>query len=217
MVCFPEAVVPGLRGVGFEVEAYDHAFHQGALDRIRELAREREIAVILPMEWHDETGMHLVAFVIDEQGRLLGYQTKNQIAPDEESHGYVAGNGRQLFEIKNVPIGIVICHEGWRYPETVRWAAVRGAAIVFHPQFTGEVDDPRFYEYALVGRSTENNVYFASANFAMERQGCASTLVSPSGERLGQAPLGEETLLVRDIDPGQATRSLANRFRSDLL
>jgi len=27
----------------------------------------------------------------------------------------------------------VICHEGWRYPETVRWAVRRGAQVVFHP------------------------------------------------------------------------------------
>lgn len=217
LVCFPEAVIPGLRGVGYEVEAYDHAFQQAALDRVRELARQYEIAVILPMEWQDELGRHLVAFVIDEHGRLLGYQTKNQIAPDEDFYGYVAGDGRRLFEIKNVPFGIVICHEGWRYPETVRWAAVRGAAIVFHPQFTGAVNDPGFYDYAMVGRSTENNVYFASVNFAMEVQGCASSLLSPAGERLGQAPLGRETLLVREIDPRLATRLLATRFRSDLL
>ena len=33
--------------------------------------------------------------------------------------------------------GIAICHEAFRYPETVRWAAVRGAKIVFHPHCTG--------------------------------------------------------------------------------
>jgi hypothetical protein len=32
---------------------------------------------------------------------------------------------------------VAICHEGWRYPETVRWAAVRVAKIVFHPHHTG--------------------------------------------------------------------------------
>lgn len=31
--------------------------------------------------------------------------------------------------------GVVICHEGWRYPETVRWAARHGAHAVFHPHF----------------------------------------------------------------------------------
>jgi len=36
-----------------------------------------------------------------------------------------------------VKFGVAICHEGWRYPETVRWAAVRGAKIVFHPHHTG--------------------------------------------------------------------------------
>jgi predicted amidohydrolase len=32
---------------------------------------------------------------------------------------------------------VTICHEGWRYPEGVRWAARRGAQVVFHPQMTG--------------------------------------------------------------------------------
>jgi hypothetical protein len=27
------------------------------------------------------------------------------------------------------PFGVAICHEGWRYPETVRWAARRGAQV----------------------------------------------------------------------------------------
>lgn len=32
------------------------------------------------------------------------------------------GETRQIFEAGGVRFGIAICHEGWRYPETVRWA-----------------------------------------------------------------------------------------------
>jgi hypothetical protein len=52
--------------------------------------------------------------------------TKNQLDPTEEAH-YVPGEGRRLFDIDGCTFGIAICHEGFRYPETVRWAAVRGA------------------------------------------------------------------------------------------
>ncbi|CAM3428318.1 carbon-nitrogen hydrolase family protein [Paenibacillus lupini] len=217
LICFPESIIPGLRGVGYEVEDYDHKFQQSAIAEVREHARQAGVAVILPMEWQDELGLHLVAFVIDEQGELLGYQTKNQIDPGEDFFGYVAGEGRHLFEFKQIKFGIVICHEGWRYPETVRWAAVRGASIVFHPQFTGDVDNPEFYNQAMIGRSTENNIYFASVNYALDNQKSSSALISPLGERLCAAPLGEEALLVYDIDPSQATRLLASRFRADLL
>ncbi|MFC5448190.1 carbon-nitrogen hydrolase family protein [Paenibacillus aestuarii] len=217
LICFPESIIPGLRGVGFAVEPYDHAVQASALDDIQAAAREAGIAVILPMEWDDETGLHLVAFVISNTGEVLGYQIKNQIDPDEDQFGYVPGTGRQLFEIDGLTFGIVICHEGWRYPETVRWAAARGAQIVFHPQFTGTVGNPEFYNGAMVCRSAENNIYFASVNYALDGQQVTSSLISPAGERLCSAGSGAEELLVYAIDPTQATQLLASRFQPHLL
>ncbi|SFS66992.1 carbon-nitrogen hydrolase family protein [Paenibacillus sp. BC26] len=217
LVCFPESIIPGLRGVGYEVEPYNHEFQQAAIDEVCELARQERIAVILPMEWQDELGLHLAAFVIDDQGEVIGCQIKNQIDPGEDFFGYVPGKERQLFEINQTKFGIVICHEGWRYPETVRWAAVRGASIVFHPQFTPEVSNPEFYNYAMVGRSTENNIFFASVNYALKGQKSASALTSPTGEFLCAAPFEVETMLVHEFDPAQASRLLARRFRADLI
>jgi predicted amidohydrolase len=216
VICFPESIIPGLRGVGYEVEKYDHALMTSALEDICASAKQNQMAVILPTEWRDDDGLHLVAFVISETGEILGYQTKNQIDPDEDRFDYVPGKGRQLFKRKNVTFGIVICHEGWRYPETVRWAARQGAHIVFHPQFTGQVANPEFYKGAMVGRSLENNIYFASVNYALEHQGSATTLVSPTGEKLSVMPDNAEGLLVWDVDPAQAHRLLAQRFNSEL-
>ncbi|RXT05778.1 carbon-nitrogen hydrolase family protein [Ammoniphilus sp. CFH 90114] len=217
LVCFPESILPGLRGVGYPVEEYNQEKQRKAIELISSLAREYKVAVILPTEWMDELGYHLVAFVISEEGEILGYQTKNQIAPDEDQFGYVAGNGREIFEIKNVKFGIVICHEGWRYPETVRWAALQEAAIVFHPQFTGVVNQPEFYQVAMVCRAAENNLYFASVNYCLENQGCSTSLISPSGERLSMLTPSTEGLLVWDIDPNEAHRLLAKRFKPELL
>ncbi|QOR68046.1 carbon-nitrogen hydrolase family protein [Cytobacillus suaedae] len=217
LVCFPESIIPGLRGVGYTVEEYNHDFQSLALKEICEIANNLKVAVILPMEWKDHLGLHLVAFVIDEHGEILGYQTKNQIDPDEDQFGYVPGEGRTVFEIDNVTFGIVICHEGWRYPETVRFAAWNEASIVFHPHFTGEVPNPEFYNHAMVCRSVENNIYFASVNFALDNQQSTSSLISPSGERLVSGRPTTEELLVYEIDPNQAHRLLAKRFKPELL
>ncbi|MFE8702952.1 carbon-nitrogen hydrolase family protein [Cytobacillus sp. FJAT-54145] len=217
LICFPESIVPGLRGVGYEVEEYNHEFQRTAIEEICKLAKETATAVILPIEWKDELGLHLVAFVISEHGEVLDYQIKNQIDPTEDFFGYVPGEGRKLFEIKDVKFGIVICHEGWRYPETVRWAAQREATIVFHPQFTGDVSNPEFFNGAMVCRSLENNIYFASVNYALENQGSTTSLISPKGEVLRTAVEGQEELIVYNIDPSEATRLLANRFRPQLL
>lgn len=216
IICFPESIVPGLRGVGYPVEDYNHDIMSGALEEVRVYARNSGVAVILPMEWKDDQGYHIVAFVISESGDILGYQTKNQYDPEEDRFGYMPGKNREIFEVKDVRLGIVICHEGWRYPETVRWAAQRGASIVFHPQFTGMVENPEFFNGAMVCRSLENNIFFASVNYALESQEVTTTLISPSGERLAVAVQGNVELLVWDIDPKQASRLLADRYNPDL-
>jgi len=216
IICFPESVVPGLRGVGYAVEEYDHDRMTGILEEVRQHAQTSGIAVVLPIEWKDDLGLHIVAFMISERGEILGYQTKNQYDPDEDKFGYLPGNGREIFEIKGVKLGIVICHEGWRYPETVRWAARQGASIVFHPQFTGVVSNPEFYQGAMVCRSQENTIFFASVNYALESQGVTTTLISPLGERLAVADPGREQLLICDIDSSQASRLLADRYHPEL-
>src|SRR5262245_55581440 len=140
IVCFPEAYLPGLRGQDFEVFPFDHAAEERALQRVAELARAHAVATILGIERLTEAGRQIAAVVFDTRGRILGCQTKNQLDPSEDRF-YVPGNTRHLFEINGVKFGVVICHEGWRYPETVRWAAMRGARIVFHPQHTGTERD----------------------------------------------------------------------------
>src|SRR5262245_16354187 len=136
IVCFPEAYLPGLRGQDFEVLPFDLTKQEQVLQAVAQWAKVYKIAIILGMERLTEAGQQIAAFVIDASGELQGYQTKNQLDPSEDRF-YVPGNTRQLFEVNGVKFGIAICHEGWRYPETVRWAAMRGAKIVFHPQHTG--------------------------------------------------------------------------------
>ena len=144
------------------------------------------------MEHSTPRGRQIVAVVIDAQGQVQGYQTKNQLAPSEDAF-YVPGEHRQLFEISGVTCGIAICHEGWRYPETVRWAARRGAKIVFHPQHSGSDQTGRlltqwgapeapYYEKAMLMRSIENTIYFASVNYALHFQESATSLITPSGQ-----------------------------------
>jgi N-carbamoylputrescine amidase len=155
-----------------------------AVEQVKKLAKEVRMTVILPIEWQGEKGMHLIAMVISNKGEILGFQTKNQMDPEEDQFNYLPDKGRKLFELDNLTFGIVICHEGWRYPETVRWAARRGASIVFHPQFTGMVENPEFFNHAMICRSLENNIYFASVNYALTGQKSTTALISPYGETL---------------------------------
>jgi len=223
IICFPESYIPGLRGQDFKVPEPDQAAMEHALDKICTAAASCTVAVITGMEWETDLGLHNVAFVISDTGDVLGYQAKNQIPPGEDKI-YVPDGKRRLFTIKDVTFGISICHEGWRYPETVRWAAVRGAQVVFHPHFTGSDKKGTTltewgssdYERIMVTRSAENTIYFASVNCALQFQYSATSLISPSGTCIAYVPYGEETLLFRKIDASKASGFFAKRYNPEL-
>ena len=224
-MCFPETYLPGLRGADRDLPPIDQQSMEKAIQETAKACRENNVAAIVVTEWKTERGLENRAIVIDRSGRILGHQTKNQITPGGESENYVPDGKRQMFEVDGVRFGISICHEGWRYPETVRWAAVRGAQIVFQPQVTGSDHlDPAppvkwgesFYEKAMQCRAEENSVFFVSVNRAMKRQNSASSVSDPKGELLAFVPRGQEKLLVVDLELRQATGFYASRVQPAL-
>jgi predicted amidohydrolase len=225
IVCFPETYIPGLRGQETTIPPHDQRLQEEVLERIRVAARTNGVAVVVGMEWESRVGIHNVAFVISRAGDNLGYQPKNQIPLEEEPY-YVPQGGRRLFEVDGLTFGVTICHEGWRYPEATRWAAARGAHVVFHPQQTGGDregatpafwGDPKapYYEKAMIARAVENTIYFGSVNYAMQRQESATSLIDPDGACVAYVPYGEERLLVHDIDLARATGFCARRFKPE--
>ena len=222
IVCFPEAYLPGLRGQDFEVVPFDQTRQERVLHAVGGWARTYAMATILGMEWLTGAGRQVVAVVFDAQGRIQGYQTKNQLDPSEDRY-YVPGRTRQMFEINGVKFGVAICHEGWRYPETVRWAAARGARIVFHPHHTGSDREGvrptqwgaaagPYYEKAMLMRGMENTIYFASVNYALRFQESTTSLITPDGRCQAYLPYGQEGVLVQSIDIEEATGLLAARY-----
>jgi len=222
IVCFPEAYLPGLRGQDFEVLPFDQTIQEQVIQTVAQWAQQHGVATILGTERFTQAGRQIAAYVIGADGQVQGVQTKNQIDPTEEAF-YVPGTTRQLFEVNGVKFGVAICHEGWRYPETVRWAAVRGAKIVFQPQHTGyerqgpmltqwgAVDNP-YYEKAMMMRSRENTIYFASVNYALRYPESATSLIAPSGECQAYLPYRQEGLLVQALKLEEATGLLASRY-----
>jgi predicted amidohydrolase len=222
IACFPEAYLPGLHGVGIEVLQYGESEQKRILKAVSEWSASYSIATILGIEYLRDSRRHIAAAVFSNEGQLQGLQTKNQLDPSEDPF-YVPGNTRSIFEVQGVKFGIAICHEGWRYPETVRWAAVRGAKIVFHPQHTGSDDagtlltewgakgNP-YYEKAMMMRSIENTIYFASVNYGLRFQESATSLIDPTGKCQAYLPYGQDGVLVQEIDTSLATGLLAQRY-----
>ena len=149
-----------------------------------------------------------------------------QLDPSEEGT-YKPGSERRVFQAGALTFGVVICHEGWRYPETVRWAVRRGAHVVFHPHFDEAEPgsyrpttfaDPAntFHEKAALCRAAENTCYFATVNCASPGSPTTSAVARPDGTLLAYQPYGEEGLLIADIDIDAATGLLAARCKTAL-
>ena len=134
LICFPECFIPGYRGKGKAVPPPDARFLERAWSVIAGAARSANLTVVLGTERVVDSALLATALVIHRDGTMAGFQDKVQIDPSEEGT-YSSGSGRRVFQAGSLTFGIAICHEGWRYPETVRWAVRRGAHIVFHAHF----------------------------------------------------------------------------------
>jgi predicted amidohydrolase len=224
VICFPECFVPGYRGIDKPVPPPDPGFLERAWSAISGAAARANITVILGTERIVNNSLVATALVIDPDGSIAGFQDKVQIDPSEEAT-YTPGTTRRVFQAGPLTFGIVICHEGWRYPETVRWAAQHGAQVVFHPHFhEAEPDSYRpttfadpantFHEKAALCRAAENTCYFATVNFASQGSPTTSAIIRPDGTLHCHQPYGEEGLLIADIDLSTATGLLASRYRA---
>jgi predicted amidohydrolase len=224
LICFPECFVPGYRAMGKQVPPPDPVFLERAWSAVAAAGARANLAVVLGTERVVDDTLLITALVVNRDGTIAGFQDKVQLDPSEEVT-YSAGSGRRVFEAGPLRFGVAICHEGWRYPETVRWAARRGAHIVFHPHFheaepgsyrpTSFADPANsFHEKAALCRAAENTCFFATVNCASDGSPTTSAVVRPDGTLLCYQPYGKPGLLIADVEIAEATGLLASRCKS---
>jgi len=224
LVCFPESFVPGYRTSPGRVPPPDPVFLERGWSRVAAAAARGRIGVVLGTERIADGALLVTALVITRDGVRDGFQDKVQLDPSEEAT-YSCGVGRRVFQAGALTFGVAICHEGWRYPETFRWAARHGAQLVLHPHFheaepgayrPATFADPAntFHEKAILCRAAENTCWVATVNCAGAGSPTTSAVVRPDGTLLCYQPYGAPGLLVADIDLSLATRLLATRCKS---
>ncbi|HEX7671196.1 MAG TPA: carbon-nitrogen hydrolase family protein [Polyangiaceae bacterium] len=225
LIAFPECFVPGYRAAGKGMLPPDPAFLDRAWSALTAASAEANLVAVVGTERVIDGAVRATALVINADGTIAGFQDKVQIDPSEEGT-YAPGSGRRVFRAGPLTFGVVICHEGWRYPETVRWAVRRGAQLVVHPHFheaepggyvPSTFADPAntFHEKAVLCRAAENTCYVATVNVASEGSPTTSAVVRPDGTLLSYQPYGKHGVLIADLDLLTATGLLASRFRSE--
>ena len=223
LICFPECFVPGYRALGAPVPPAEPAWLAAAHQRVAVAAGHAGVAVVLGTERFVDDRLRITALVVGSDGVVLGWQDKVQLDPSEDAL-YQPGTGRGVFTVGELTFGVAICHEGFRYPETVRDLVRQGAQLVLHPHYSEPEPgsfrpttyaDPRnsFHEVAALCRAAENSCWYATVNCAVPGAPTTSAFVRPDGSLLAWQPYGEDGLLIADLDPQQATRALALRLR----
>ncbi len=223
VICFPECYVPGYRAPARAVPPPDRAFLARAWKAVAAAAASADITVALGTERFVNDDLRITMLVVNRDGTIAGVQDKVQLDPSEEQL-FAAGDERRVFRAGPLTFGFAICHEGWRYPEAARWAARRGAQVVFIPHFHEAEPgsyrpvtfaDPAnsFHEKAILCRAAENTCWVAAANCAGEGSPTTSAVARPDGTLHSYQPYGQAGLLVADLDLGLATGLLAARCR----
>lgn len=197
----------------------DPVFLERAWSVMTAAAARANVTVVLGTERVVGDALRISAMVINRGGTVAGFQDKVQLDPSEDGT-YLPGSGRRVFQAGGLTFGIAICHEGFRYPETVRWAARHGAHIVFHPHFDeaepggyqpSTFADPAnsFHEKAALCRAAENTIFFATVNCASSGSPTTSAVVRPDGTLLSYQPYGKRGLLVARISISPRLRAFS--------
>jgi N-carbamoylputrescine amidase len=191
-------------------------------EKLAELARELEVAIIAPLFERRAAGLyHNTAAVLDASGSLLGLYRKMHIPDDPlyyEKFYFTPGDlGVPRFDTRYGRIAVLVCWDQW-YPESARMASLSGADVVFYPTAigwhpsekdqhgAGQLDAWRTVQR---GHAIANGIYVAAVNrvgyegppgHGLEFWG-NSFVADPFGQVLAEASQdGEETLIV-ECDP----------------
>jgi predicted amidohydrolase len=218
IVCFPETQTVGYR---VDIATPDQPVPEERLaelhERVAGRCGELGLACVLGTETPRQGGRpYNSALVISEGGRIAGLHHKSKLTP-LDAIAYSPGDSIETFELCGVTVGVLICFEGFRFPETTRECVRQGAQLVLHPQNnTTRPNDWKVpvHHAMLVTRAAENTIWFASANACLvPHQNCRSMVVAPDGQVHAQSELGRDELVVADIDIERATRAM---YRFDL-
>jgi beta-ureidopropionase len=179
--------------------------------RLREVARRREMVLVVPLYERAGAARYNSAAVIDADGSFLGVYRKHHV-PSPHSGSYEPfyfhrpDVGFPVFETAYARLGIYICYDR-HFPEIARIYGLAGAEIVFNPSATSGPRSERAWELEQQAHALANGYFIGAVNRAARGRpwdGAAffgkSYFCNPLGELVAQAQRDVEEVLVADLD-----------------
>lgn len=213
-VIFPEG---GLSGYYPEDDGYleklDWPAIQEGIKELRNLAKEKDINIILGTAYNDGENWFNTAQIISRDGRLSMYKKVNLSTLDRKC--FTAGDELQVFEIDGVKFGIQICRDN-AFPEQWKVLKRKGAQVVFHiNNAIAKNDDLR--RHLLISRAFENQYFVVSVNNASAPATLSSLAISAFGKVLWESTPQKEQVETVEIDPSDVGDSYLKQERRDVV
>ena len=218
IVSFPESFLTGY--YAREEDARAHAFAVDSPQINEVLKKTADVPILFLVGFNElRKGKLYNTVAVAERGKLLGCYSKAM-----PCYGYFTpGREFPVFEKNGLKFGVVICADGG-YVEPARILALQGARFIFAPHYNFVGDPVQHYQMVRndhVARAIENGVYFLRGNNVVpgrELQGFPrpghgygdSYLLDPHGEMVAGAGLGEEYLMIYNLDLKKKYRNRHN-------
>ncbi|MGD9902370.1 MAG: nitrilase-related carbon-nitrogen hydrolase [Vicinamibacterales bacterium] len=186
----------------------------------RQRARQHGVVVVTNFFERDGLETYDSSPVVDANGHVLGVTRMAHITEYACFHeqGYYApgDSGAPVYDTKVGRIGVAICYDR-HFPEYMRALAVAGADLVVVPQAgaVGEWPDG-LYEAEMRVAAFQNGYHVALCN-RVGKEDCLefageSFVCNAEGDVVARAPLGQDHLLLVDVDLASNARSHARRL-----
>jgi len=203
-------VLPELFTTGYQFTSREEALElaetipDGVTTRaLLALAKKINAVLVAGIAEREGDAVYNSALMVGSSGYIGKYRKAHLF--DTEKGIFQPGNTPlTVFDVGFARVGIMICFD-WRFPETARTLALKGADIIAHPANLVLTHCPQ----AMITRCLENGIFIATADRVGSEERIPghplkfmgqSQVVDPFGEVLYRASLEKEEVQVVEID-----------------
>jgi len=173
------------------------------LECLRTLCQRLDCHVVTGFNERHGNRLYNSAVLLNPWG-YVGRYRKLHLFLNEVDYFAPGDEGLPVFDIGLCQVGMLVCFD-WIFPEAWRVLALKGADIICHPS---NLVLPGLAQRAVPVRAVTNRVYVVTANRVGTEGDLtftgASTIASPQGEVLAQAPPQGEAVVIVEVDIGLA-------------
>lgn len=166
---------------------------------LAELCRRHDLHVVCGLNERDGEHRYNSAVVVGPQG-LVGTYRKNHLFARETLYFRPGDLGYPTFRVGGIRLGVLVCYD-WFFPESWTLLMRAGADVVAHP---ANLVKPGMAQRAVPAMAMMHRFYVVTANrIGVEgdlRFTGGSLVAGPGGDVLADAPAGEESLRIVEID-----------------